>query len=188
MPPSGDLYSYPGQMPDDTQQAFVANTEHDGYLLNTSGTVHWEWFLTWDQAFSTVFPRYANRSTVRGFFAVNVPFDMPVLGGGFFGSDATYKIVKAADPGSSGAVVVFRPREWRGTQNTTIPFASKEYLTPQKMAAELNGLPRGTVTHIYLTSDGGANISDFDVLVGSLASHVAVVDAETVIRMALERG
>ncbi len=42
LPPSGHLYSYPGMMEARDQAAYVAATEADAMLLNTSGTVEWE--------------------------------------------------------------------------------------------------------------------------------------------------
>lgn len=42
LPPSGDLYSYPSEFPADLQRNYVKNTENDCYLMNTTGTVHWE--------------------------------------------------------------------------------------------------------------------------------------------------
>lgn len=42
LPPSGDLYSYPSEFPDDLQVNYVDNTAKDSYLMNTTGTVHWE--------------------------------------------------------------------------------------------------------------------------------------------------
>ena len=39
LPPSGDLYSYPGQFQPDDQERFVRRTERDCVLMNTSGTV-----------------------------------------------------------------------------------------------------------------------------------------------------
>jgi hypothetical protein len=42
LPPSGDLYSYPSEFPDDLQQVYAENTAQDCFLMNTTGTVHWE--------------------------------------------------------------------------------------------------------------------------------------------------
>jgi hypothetical protein len=47
LPPSGDLYSYPSEFPEALQVNFVENTSRDCYLMNTSGTVHWEVSLRW---------------------------------------------------------------------------------------------------------------------------------------------
>lgn len=186
LPPSGDLYSYPSMMGEADQQTFVANTERDAHLMNTSGAVDWEWFGTWAGAFKGFFPKYAANSIVRSLFGVNVPFNFPVLP--FFGSNDTYRIVGASDAKAVPGVIVFRPREWRGSGNTTIPFAQKEYLTPQAMADELNGYPKGTVGHIYLTSDGGASVASFDKLVALLDEHVQIVNHNAIADMALARG
>ena len=43
LPPSGDLYSYPGMMDGENAENFVTNTERDSTLLSTSASVHWEW-------------------------------------------------------------------------------------------------------------------------------------------------
>jgi hypothetical protein len=42
LPPSGDLYAYPSLMEPAQQAEFVRNTEKDCYLMNTSGTVAWD--------------------------------------------------------------------------------------------------------------------------------------------------
>lgn len=183
--PAGDLYSYPSMMGSADQATYVGNTERVAHVMNTSATVDWEWFLTWSNAFKTYFPRYAAAGVVRGVFGVCVPFDFPVLP--FWGEHDSYKIVPG-NTAAGGKVVVFQPREWRGSGNTTIPFSKKEYYTPAQMAAELNGNARGTVSYIYLTSDGGASLTQFDDLVPLLADHVRVVDHNTIVSMALQRG
>ena len=53
LPPSGDLYSYPSQFPEDIQALYVNHTEADGILLSTHGTVEWEWFGHWKHAVET---------------------------------------------------------------------------------------------------------------------------------------
>ena len=184
LPPSGDLYAYPAMMPPAVQESFVASTEQVARTMNTSATVDWEWFLTWSEAFKSLFPRYAEQGVVRGVFAVCVPFMFPVLP--FLGDHDHYAILNAT--ATSSRVVVFKPREWRGSGNTTIPFAGRDYFTPAQMAAELNSNPRGTVSYIYLTSDGGANLTQYDELVPLLAPHLEVVDAQTLVEMALQRG
>lgn len=86
-----------------------------------------------------------------------------------------------------GRFVLFKPREWRGTsKNTThIPFTGNQHLSAKDMAAELNRYPKGTVSHIYLTSDGGATLGDLYDLVALLDEHVAVVPAGVATDMAL---
>ncbi len=39
------------------QAAYVSSTEKDAYILNTSGTVEWEWFANWANASKTYYPR-----------------------------------------------------------------------------------------------------------------------------------
>ena len=54
------------------------------------------------------------------------------------------------------------------------------------MAEELGGYPRGTVTWVYMTSDGGLNLENsFMALVRLLPDHVRLVSADTASRLAL---
>jgi GxGYxYP putative glycoside hydrolase C-terminal domain len=181
LPPSGYLYSYPSLMQEDDQARFVERTEETARLLNSSGSVAWEWTLTWGGAIKNYFPRYATKSIVRGLFAVNVPFNAPI---GEFGRNEHYKLIRR----DNGTVVLFNSREWRGTSGRgDVPFSRKEYMTPQDMAAEINGYDKGTVCYIYLTSDGGADLDTLYSLVPLLQDHVKVVNHETVTDMALQR-
>ena len=77
--------------------------------------------------------------------------------------------------GDGNKTVVFKPHEWRGTRGSTIPFANEENLNVSAMAKEINGYAHGSVTAIYLTSDGGGNLADIDQLVKVLGEHVEVV-------------
>ena len=43
------------------------------------------------------------------------------------------------------------------------------------MAAQINGYAPGSVTAVYLTSDGGGNLEDIDQLVNTFSEHVEVV-------------
>ena len=56
------------------------------------------------------------------------------------------------------------------------------------MAKEINEHPGGTVTWIYMTSDGGASPSLFEELVPMLREHVEVVDHNNIVDLALQRG
>jgi hypothetical protein len=161
-------------------------TEEDALMLSTSGTVHWEWFGHWNKAVDNFMPRYSaltgtkGRGIVRGIFPVNVPFNMPM--GAIFKPLEYYRVL-AKD------LVLFRPREWRGSSNHSgIPFSHREYLSPSQLAAELSHLPRGTITWIYLTSDGGGNLTSVYDMVSQLDSHVSVVSHESLIDLALQRG
>merc|ERR1712046_188240 len=176
LPPSGDLYSYPSMMSKTDQATFVMNTERDCKLLNTSSIVAWEWFYDWGHAISEYFPQYANRGVVRSAFAVNVPFNLPTAQ---FWPNEYYKVF-------DGKFVLFRPREWRGTSGKgDVPLSKKEMLSAKDMAKEVNGYRKGTVTNIYLTSDGGAKLSDVYDLVEGLEEHVQVVSHSMVADMAL---
>lgn len=171
LPPSGDTYSYPGEMHADDQAAFVRHTERDCELMSTSASVHWEWTLTWPRAMKEFFPRYAERGIVRGLFAVNVPFLLPAPAFGL----KEYLIF-------GGKVVVFRPREWRGAT------CGQGCETPENMAAKINGYAPGTVTHLYTTTDGGWHLPMLDEMVAHLDEHVEVVNHNVLIDFALQRG
>jgi hypothetical protein len=58
LPPSGDLYSYPGEMDDMDQSNHAKNTEKDCELMSSAATVHWEWFYQWNHAAKTYFPKF----------------------------------------------------------------------------------------------------------------------------------
>jgi hypothetical protein len=145
-------------MQDQDQAVFVNHTEDAARLLNTSGAVDWELATTWHNAIHHYFPRFLEHNVVKGIFAVNVPFNIPIFS--FHRRNEFYKIITPAQSKTDArAVVLFRPREWRGTGgHSNIPFSTKEYLSERDMATELNGYPQGTVCYIYLTSDGGANL------------------------------
>ena len=86
------------------------------------------------------------------------------------------------------AVVLFRPREWRGIrEDEETELLKKFYLRPENMAQELADYPRGTVAAIYMTSDGGLNLENaFIPMVQLLPEHVELVSADTAVRLALE--
>ena len=107
LPPSGDLYSYPGEMQSADQQQFVQNTERDCHIMNTSATVEWEWFDTWPNALSDYYPRYSDRGIVRGLFAVNVPYMLPIW---LFKPNEYYRIIDPRGVRVSSPLVLFRPR------------------------------------------------------------------------------
>ena len=82
LPPSGHLYAYPGMMPGEMQENFMASTNQDCELLLATGSVHWEWFYGWKPAFDDYFPKYAtsgeeeeDNHCVKSFFATNVPYN-----------------------------------------------------------------------------------------------------------------
>ena len=87
---------------------------------------------------------------MKSFFATNVPYNLPTPIQWKWNEH--FRIV-------DDDIVVFKPREWRGTNKDNAPiFANHNYLTVEEMAAEINGYDRGSVSHLYLTSDGGMNL------------------------------
>lgn len=85
--------------------------------------------------------------------------------------------------GEQGEVVLFKPHEWRGAGSCKPVW---NCLTLEEMAAEINGYTKGTVGHLYLTSDGGFSISDLFDLVSLLDDHVEILDHERLADMALQ--
>jgi hypothetical protein len=176
LPPSGDLYSYPELFPEKDQDTHVRNTERDAYLLSTSVTTDWEWASRWNKALESFFPKYATAGIITSLVTVNTPYNIPTFA---FGDDlykvCNTKICMKGAGGDGNKTVVFRPHEWRGTRGSTIPWANEENLNVSAMAAEINGYAPGSVSAVYLTSDGGGNLQDIDALVNVLDEHVEVV-------------
>ena len=114
----------------------MAATEHDAVLLNTSGTVAWEFASTWPKAMADYFPRYSHNNIVKTFYTSNVPYVLPTT---VFGKDF-FKIV-------GGRSVVFRPREWRGPSKAGK--TTKWQIDVDALAAEINGYPPGTVSQVH---------------------------------------
>lgn len=164
-------------MPKEVQASFVANTEQDCKLMNTSGIVTWEWFTTWHKAITEYYPQYGNNGVVRSAYAVNVPFNLPTLE---FLPNEFYKVF-------NDQFVLFRPFEWRGTSGSSggVPLAKKNNLNVKDMGKLINNYPKGTVTAIYMTSDGGAKLEDFYDLAQQLDEHVHIVSHTAIADMAL---
>ena len=181
LPPSGHLYAYPSSLAEDAQAAFVEATERDACILGVSGTVHWDWAGTWREAESSFLPRYARvGGPVRGLFPVNVPYLIPTFT--WWPSDRFFEILTGADGGQS---VVFRPREWRGVNDDSNAF----FLSPAAMSDEIAAYPPGTVTWVYMTSDGGLTLENsFLALAELLPPHVHLVSTDTASRLALAAG
>jgi hypothetical protein len=183
LPPSGHLYAYPSSLEETTlQDRFVVDTEHDARLLGAKSTVHWELFNNWRYAEKEFLPKYAKTDgDIKGVFPVNVPYMFPT---GTWGRNQFFKVIDGHD---GGRVVLFRPRQWRGVNNKG-GFMDKEcFLSPEKMAEELAAYPRGTVTGIYMTSDGGLSLNNSVMeLFKILPEHVRLVSCDTAVQLALE--
>ena len=178
LPPSGHLYAYPAIMGGADQANFVAATEADARLFGTCATVEWEFAGTWAGAFASYYPRYGAANVVRALFAVNVPYLAPIA------EFAPGELVRVVN----GTTAVFAPNEWRGTSGSANPLLHPFLLSPAEMAARIAGYPRGTATAVYVTSDGGADISDVDALAAALqGTHVEIVEAEALVAAALAR-
>lgn len=181
LPPSGHLYSYPASMGEVTQNDFVEATEADARILDTNATVHWEWWHSWEEAETEFLPKYAG-GDIEGVFPVNVPYMFPTFTG--WQEDQFFKVLPGDD---GGEVVLFRPREWRGIDDSGSGLTAPFYLSPPNMAAEIESYPPGTVAYVYMTSDGGLNLENsFMALVQLLPDRVQLVSAQTAARLALE--
>lgn len=178
LPPSGHLYAYPASLNEADQDRFVTETEQDARILGVQGTVDWEWSTTWHQAEDDFLPKYATAgSSIRGVFPVNVPYLLPTFT--WWPPDRFFEVLTGQD-GSS--VVLFRPREWRGVDGHDAQF----FPTPQTMAEQLGSYPPGTVTWVYMTSDGGLTLQNsFMELVKLLPPNVQLVSGDGATKLAL---
>jgi len=165
----------------DVQDRFVSATETDACVLGVSGTVHWDWIGTWHEAEDHFLPKYArNGGPIRGVFPMNVPYLIPPFP--WWPANQFYEILTGAD---GGRVALFKPRQWRGVNND----ADIHFLSPRRMADEVGAYPRGTITWVYLTSDGGLTLENsFLALSQLLPPHVQLVSTDTAARLALAAG
>lgn len=182
LPPSGHLYAYPTSLNVADQARFVTATERDARLLGVTGTVHWEWSGSWADAEGDFLPQYARaEGAIRGVFPVNVPYFVPAFS--WWPEDRFFEVLAGKD---GAEVALFRPREWRGIQGSTKKSEAAFFVSPQEMADELASYPPGTVTWVYMTSDGGLSLDNaFVPMTGLLPSHVQLVSADTAAKLAL---
>eukprot|EP00048_Salpingoeca_helianthica_P016702 m.233717 g.233717 ORF g.233717 m.233717 type:complete len:552 (-) comp19281_c0_seq1:156-1811(-) len=179
MPPSGTLYSYPGQMPSAVQGQYVEQQNAQATLMNSSGSVHWEWILTWQNAWDHYFPRYqsvpAGHGT-RAFFLNNVPWVFPIPDMYFKGE--TYRIVGSGPD----AVVAFRPAfNWQEDgPSGGLPYNSTV------IAGRINNFALGSVQYIYVIQN--TNMSSVFDMTTRLAPHVELVSYQQLTSLALQRG
>jgi hypothetical protein len=177
LPPSGHLYAYPSSLNLSAQEAFVTATEKDARMLGVTGVVHWDEAGTWDDALKVFLPKYAKTDgAIRGAFAVNVPYITDPFP---WPKTESYRIVTGKD---GGKLAVFQQREWRGVSGS-----GKFTKTPAQMADEIGGYPKGTVTWMYMTSDGGLTLDNsYAELIKILPSHVELVSTDSAARLAIE--
>jgi len=181
LPPSGHLYAYPTSLREEDQDRFVTLTEQDARTLGVQGTVHWDWFGTWERAEQHFLPKYARvDGVIRGIFPVNVPYAIPIFT--WWPADQFFELLEGQD---GGRLALFLPREWRGVDDSSAEF----FPSPRRMAEQIESYPPGTITWVYMTSDGGLSLENsFDELVPLLPSRVQLVSTDTAAKLALERG
>ncbi len=181
MPPSGTLYSYPGEMTSEVQALYVEQQNQQAKVMNTSGSVHWEWILQWDEAWKTYFPRYQNATTTeeggtRSFFLNDVPWPIPIPDM-FLDGEETFRW--SGPPADPTSVVGFRPSfNWQENgasgglpwNASVIADIINTYLVP------------GTVQYIYVIQNTELN-SVFE-MTALLAPHVRLVNYEQLIALA----
>jgi len=134
---------------------------------------HREWFYGWKEAIASYFSLFTQVEGGRGFFLTNVPFPIPMP---FLFGREEYKVL-------GDNVVLFKPREWRGLDGSSLQAMSVE-----NQAKSINSLEKGSVTHLYLTSDGDNSIDSFYQLAKQLDNHVVIVNTDTLTDLALQRG
>jgi hypothetical protein len=177
LPPSGHLYAYPSSLAEDAQNRFVEATERDACVLGLTGTVHWDSVGTWHDAEDHFLPKYLKNAAVRGVFPVNVPFAFDA-----FPWWPEQQFFEVLDDGEGGRLALFKPREWRGVDSDSDVFR----LDPEQMAAEIAAYPKGTVTWVYMTSDGGLTLENSFLALGKLLPpHVQLVSADTAASLAI---
>ncbi|RMF15291.1 MAG: hypothetical protein D6761_08145 [Candidatus Dadabacteria bacterium] len=177
LPPSGYLYAYPSMLNDENEALFAAETERTARILGTHSVIHWEWFEAWADSRAHYLPRYAHAGNqIRGIFPVNVPYiaepfpDWP--------SEQMYEMLTGAD---GGQAALFRTRSWRGVDGR-----DDFHATPAEMAATLADLPKGTVTWVYMTSDGGLTLENsYFELLPLLPEHMQLVSTDTAAELAI---
>jgi hypothetical protein len=178
LPPSGYQYAYPGAMPAAEQEKFAAATERVAAVLGTRSTIHWEWFQDWARSANNFLPRYAHAgSQIQGIFPVNVPYLLEAFPA--WPAEKKYQILTGAD---GGKAVLFRSQSWRGVDNS-----DDFHPSPQRMSDRLAALPAGTVTWVYMTSDGGLNLENsYGALIDLLPPTVQLVSTDAAASLALQ--
>ena len=177
LPPSGHLYAYPTSLNEKDQNRFVSATEKDARVLGVNSVVHWDWFDTWERAEDHFLPKYARADgAISGLFPINVPYLFPMFT--WWPANQFYNVLTGED---GGEAVLFRPRQWRGIDDS-----DEFFLSPQHMADELGNYPPGTVTWVYMTSDGGLTLENsFMEMVKLLPPHVQLVSTDTAAKLAM---
>ena len=138
----------------------------------------------WPEAETSTLPQYAQGKQINGIFPLSVPYLVPmfVAWGG-----KRYKVLNSPN-GNGGKAVLFRERSWRGVGDEVgeADFLGNAFLTVDEMIDELVGFPPGTVTYVYMTSDGGLTLENaFLELAEKAPPQLEIVSADTLTRLAL---
>jgi len=135
-PPSGVLYSYPSLFPDAVKEDYLKQMDRAAFLMNTTGSIHWEWTGDWPKAFVEYFPRFSG-TRISSFFLNNVPWRFPVLDMAVRGEN--FRILE-------GNVIAFKPLfNWApGNSNDGNDW------TPEQVARKLSHLKPGSIHYIYV--------------------------------------
>ncbi len=177
LPPSGYQYAYPTSLNKDDQVVFARRTEQAGQVLGVRGVVHWEWLDSWRDATDDFLPNYAHADgQIRGIFPINVPYLAEAFP--WWPDGQMTDVITGAD---GSKLAVFRPQSWRGVDGS-----DDFHLTPADMADKLGAFPRGTVTWVYMTSDGGLTLENsYFALVDLLPDHVQLVSTDAAAELAI---
>ena len=141
-------------------------------MFGTRCSVHWEWFYAWRHAISTYFSKWAAATReARGFVLTNVPYLLPAFV--FRGQD--FRVV-------GDNIVLFKPNEWRYSSQAGSH-------TTEEMGDLLNGMPRGTITPVYMTADGSLQPIEatLDLVQNYLEDHIELVSMEGLLDAALQK-
>ena len=178
LPPSGYQYAYPGLMPAAEQARFASATERVAGILGTHSVIHWEWYTDWQRSRAEFLPRYAHAGgQIRGVFPMNVPYLIEAFPS--WPPEQEYEVITGPD---GGETVLFRSHSWRGVDDS-----DDFHPSPQRMADRLAALPRGTVTWVYMTSDGGLTLENaYGALTDLLPAHVRLVSTDAAAELAIQ--
>eukprot|EP00698_Gefionella_okellyi_P019584 TRINITY_DN601_c0_g1_i1.p1 TRINITY_DN601_c0_g1~~TRINITY_DN601_c0_g1_i1.p1 ORF type:complete len:554 (-),score=125.16 TRINITY_DN601_c0_g1_i1:145-1785(-) len=179
MPPSGTLYAYPGMMDKQVQQDFQQQQTAQAIIMNTTGSIHWEWFFAWAHAWDEYFPLYYKYqgATTRGFFLNDVPWVIPIPD--MYLEHETYRFIGHAS--EAQAVVAFKPAfNWQQDG----PGGGNPGNATQ-IAAMVNAFEKGSVQYIYVIQNTPAP-SVFD-MVKLLDEDIVLVGYEQLISLARQR-
>ena len=156
-------------MDSNVQSQYVKDQNKQAKIMDTSGTIHWEFMLTWKEAFRNYFPRYDNNSSgTTSFFLNNVPWMVPILDMELEGE--TYKWINN--------VVLFKP-----AFNWCPGFPGAGYPgNAEQVSDKINRLKRGSIQYIYIIQNTDPN--DIFDMVNKLDIHVQLVGYKGLVELA----